>query len=116
MAQDLATIRERHQALKSQQDQEEVNRLLAEIATMEARNGSYPALHYPGMVVPGPQMQAPNASFLTGHMPAFHDGMKRFIPLARRFATINVEYFRQIADNKFLPENIIKLSIEAPKR
>lgn len=46
-------------------------------------------------------------------MPAFHDGMEpRFIPLARCFSTINIEYFLQIADNKFLPENIIKLSTE----
>lgn len=111
--QNLAVIRERHQALKAQQDQDEANRLLAEIAAMEAKNGQYPALQYPGVTVPGTQLQPPNTSFLTGRMPAFHDGMEpRFIPLARRFPTINVEYFRQIADNKFLPENIVKLSTE----
>ena len=61
--QNLAKIRGRHQALNPQQDQEAANRLLAETAAMEARNGSYPALQYPGMGVYGSHMQAPNASF-----------------------------------------------------
>lgn len=83
---------------------------------MEARNVQYSALQCSGVAGSGAQLQAPNPSLLTGRMPAFHEGIElRFTPIARRFPTINVEHFRQIADNKFrkfLPENIVKLSTE----
>lgn len=46
-------------------------------------------------------------------MPAFDDGMEPYnILLACCFLTINIEYFWQIADNKFLLKNIVKLNIK----
>ncbi len=44
-------------------------------------------------------------------MPAFYSGMEpRFIPLAKRFSMVLSEYFPQIADIKFLHENIIRVN------
>lgn len=38
-------------------------------------------------------------------------GMKHdFLPLKLKFSAINAEHFKNIAENKFLPENISKLS------
>lgn len=87
--------------------------MLVEIVTIEARNNSYPALQYPGIVVFSSQIQVPNALFLTSCMLVFHNSMEPcFIFLICYFLTINIKYFWQITDSKFLPENIVKLSME----
>lgn len=63
------------------------------------------------MIVLASHIQALNALFLTSCMPVFHNSIKPcFIPLAFYFSTINIKYFLQIANNKFLFKKIVKLN------
>ena len=102
----LAEIRARHQALQEQGD---ADRLLAEIHAVEAGATNNLALPTPSDLLSFPHGQ--EIQQMPERMPAFYSGMEpRLIPLAKRFPMVPNEYLRQPADNKFLPENIIRLN------
>lgn len=53
------------------------------------------------------EVQAPQA------IPSFYNGMEsNFLPLALRYPAINVKHFKNIANNKFEVENIVKLTTD----
>lgn len=80
---------------------------------MEAKNRQYSALQYLKVAIPETQLQLPNILFLTSDTPVFHINIEHhFIPLVRHFPAINIDYFQQIANNKFLLKNIVNLSME----